>query len=273
MFKIREFSRMSGLSVDTLYHYDSIGVLHPAYIDKTTGYRFYEANQLVTISKILAFKDAGFSLQEISDILNKNLSVNLLIDILEKKAVTMEEELEAKASRLERLHTNIFMIKNGGIPRMDEISVKKVEPILVASLRRTFLKNGSQTYDEFCEEMWANVNKHIDKMKGKRMVPCMTLYHKDNETEQDMEVIEPLTKEIPSGEEVRIYQLPAIERSVCIVHNGPFSTIPQTYHTAYKWIAENGYTLNGATREIYHKGDWATDNPEEYVTELQFPIQ
>lgn len=185
----------------------------------------------------------------------------------------MEEELEAKASRLERLHTNIFMIKNGGIPRMDEISVKKVEPILVASLRRTFLKKGSQTYDEFCEEMWANVNKHIDKMNGKRMVPCMTLYHKDNETEQDMEVIEPLTKEITSGEEVRIYQLPAIERSVCIVHNGPFSTIPQTYRTAYKWIAENGYTLNGATREIYHKGDWATDNPEEYVTELQFPIQ
>lgn len=34
MFKIREFSRMSGLSVDTLYHYDSIGILHPPILTK-----------------------------------------------------------------------------------------------------------------------------------------------------------------------------------------------------------------------------------------------
>ena len=30
--------------------------------------------------------------------------------------------------------------------------------------------------------------------------------------------------------------------------------------------------IDGPVREIYHKGEWETNNPEEYVTELQFPL-
>lgn len=41
---------------------------------------------------------------------------------------------------------------------MNEISIKKVEKILVASLRNSFVKNGNQTYDEFCEDLWTKVN-------------------------------------------------------------------------------------------------------------------
>jgi effector-binding domain-containing protein len=41
---------------------------------------------------------------------------------------------------------------------MNEISIKKVEPILVASFRKCFIKGGEETYDGFCENVWLKVN-------------------------------------------------------------------------------------------------------------------
>jgi len=273
MFKIGEFSRMSGLSINTLYHYDNVGILKPIYIDKFTGYRYYDANQLITINKIIALKDAGFSLIEISNFFKNNSSSESLIEVLEVKAELLENALELETSRLQRLRTNIFLIKNGGIPTMNEISIKKVEKILVASLRKCFVKDGNQTYDEFCESLWTQVNEYIDKVKGKRTIPCMTLYHEDNTSVQDMEVAEPITKLIPEGANVKVYELPIVEKMACIVHNGSFATIGKTYEIMYKWISENKYSICGPVREIYHEGEWVTDDPNKYVTELQFPIK
>ena len=273
MFKIGEFSRMSGISINTLYHYDNIGILQPISVDKFTGYRYYEANQLITINKIMALKDAGFSLSEISNLLKDNSSNKSLVEILEVKAESLEKALDLEISRLERLRTNIFLIKNGGIPNMNEISIKRVEKILVASMRKCFVKDSQESYDEFCENLWVKVNQHIDKMNGKRTIPCMTLYHENSDSLLDMEVIEPITKSISASNEVKIFELPEVEKMACIVHKGPFSTIGATYEIIHKWISENKYTICGPIREIYHKGEWATNDTDEYITELQYPIE
>ncbi|WP_346939860.1 GyrI-like domain-containing protein [uncultured Clostridium sp.] len=78
---------------------------------------------------------------------------------------------------------------------------------------------------------------------------------------------------IPEGINVKVYELPIVEKMACIVHNGSFATIGKTYETMYKWISENKYSICGPVREIYHEGEWVTDDPNKYVTELQFPIQ
>lgn len=140
MFKIGEFSKLCGLSADTLYHYEKLKILVPTTVDKLTGYRYYDASQMMTVNKILALKDAGFALEEVNNIMNDDVSVPMLIEMLESKAVFLETTLSNEYNRLERLHTNIFLIKNGGISQMNEISIKKVEPIHVASIRKVFDK-------------------------------------------------------------------------------------------------------------------------------------
>jgi effector-binding domain-containing protein len=250
-------------------------ILRPAKVDHFTGYRYYEAAQLVAVNKILALKDSNFSLEEIAEVLNRNLPLPSLISLLEDKSFMLEEELQKELNRLERLRTNIFLIKNGGIPQMNEITIKRVEPILIASMRRRF---HSSRFDEELTEMWEKDNEHIDKMGGKRTIPCMMLYHigwgdMDSSSILDVEVAEPITKRLPESETVKIYELPAIDKMVCIVHKGPFSTISGTYEALYDWIRQNKYRICGPLREIYHKGEWITDNPEEYITELQVPIE
>lgn len=281
MLRIGEFSRLSGLSADTLYHYEDLGILVPASVDLLTGYRSYDAMQLVTVNKIMALKDAGFSLEEIAGLLHADLRDPLLIEKLEEKARLLEDNLAVEYERLGRLHTNIFLIKNGGIPQMNDITIKKVEPILVASIRKTVAKT---SFDESLGAMWPQVNRCIDEKGIKRTIPCMMLYHSGwwdlpdlkipfDEQVLETEVAEPITKAFQGTDEVRVSQLPRVEKMASIVHKGPFSSIPKTFDMLFDWMKSNHYVSDGPIREIYHKGDWVTGNPDEYITEIQIPIR
>ena len=63
MLKIGEFSKLSRISVRMLRHYDEIGLLKPAEIDRFTDYRYYREDQLPMAGRIAALKDMGFSLK------------------------------------------------------------------------------------------------------------------------------------------------------------------------------------------------------------------
>ena len=66
VFRIGEFSRLTQVPVKTLRYYDARGLLHPARVDRATGYRYYTAVQFAQLNRLLAFKDLGFSLREVS---------------------------------------------------------------------------------------------------------------------------------------------------------------------------------------------------------------
>src|SRR5262245_19541224 len=66
---IGDFSRMTHLSVKTLRHYHDVGLLEPAEIDPTSGYRFYEPGQVPIAQVIRRFRDLGMPLDEIKEVL------------------------------------------------------------------------------------------------------------------------------------------------------------------------------------------------------------
>ncbi|MBO4886657.1 MAG: MerR family transcriptional regulator, partial [Clostridia bacterium] len=91
MLKIGEFSKLSRVSVRMLRHYDEIGLLKPAEIDRFTDYRYYREDQLPMVCRIAALKDMGFSLADIVKI----LEVYADREELERFFSARQEELEA----------------------------------------------------------------------------------------------------------------------------------------------------------------------------------
>ncbi len=79
--KIGEFAKMCGTKISVLRHYDREKLLEPQYTDKFSGYRYYSSEQILTFYRINALKKAGFSLQEIKEIISERKS-NKEIDVI-----------------------------------------------------------------------------------------------------------------------------------------------------------------------------------------------
>ena len=95
--QIKEFAEFTGVSVRTLHYYDEIGLLTPAFVDKSTGYRFYDENSLIRMQEILFYRELDFSLKSIGDILSSpNYDKN-------KALKEQKHLLTLKKERLERL--------------------------------------------------------------------------------------------------------------------------------------------------------------------------
>jgi len=95
--QIKEFAAFTGVSVRTLHYYDEIGLLAPACVDRSTGYRYYDENSLLRMQEILFYRELDFSLKSIGQILSsphydKNKALKE-----QKKLLTLKKE------RLERL--------------------------------------------------------------------------------------------------------------------------------------------------------------------------
>lgn len=68
-YSVKQLSKLAGVSVRTLHHYDQIDLLKPAFRSEK-GYRFYERNELLLLQQILFYRELGFSLQDIHGIIN-----------------------------------------------------------------------------------------------------------------------------------------------------------------------------------------------------------
>lgn len=94
--KIGEFAKAVGTRISVLRHYDREGLLRPVFIDRFTGYRYYDETQIERYNYIVGFKNAGFNLREIREIINGICEPQSLFE--HKRA-----ELELTLRNLERI--------------------------------------------------------------------------------------------------------------------------------------------------------------------------
>jgi len=268
MFRIGEFARLNRVSAKLLRYYDEIGLLKPEQIDGFTGYRNYSAAQIPTLNRIIAFKDLGFSLSEISGLLRNNLSSEEMIGILKSRKVQIEKSIDDEKGRLDRLEKLITLF-NQEVESMNyDIVIKEVDSFRVASLRGVMKDYSDQG------QMWEELVAHIEKYNAKILPGCFVSYYGElDENGIEAEVFEPIDRSIPSTDRIKVHFMPAVEKMACLVHQGPYENLKLAYVAITGWIEDNGYRIIGNEREIYLKGEWNSDSPEEYVTEIQFPVE
>ena len=95
MFLIGDFANLARVSARVLRHYDRIGLLAPAHVDRNTGYRYYGASQLADVNRIVAMRDLGFGLAEIAEMTGERMAPSELRAMLSEKQQQLAAELEA----------------------------------------------------------------------------------------------------------------------------------------------------------------------------------
>ena len=93
--QIKEFAIATGVSIRTIHYYDEIGLLTPAYVDKITGYRYYDENSIIRMQEILFYRELDFSLKSIKEILTSpNYDKNKVFNEQKELLILKKERLE-----------------------------------------------------------------------------------------------------------------------------------------------------------------------------------
>lgn len=280
MFRIGEFSKFSRVSVKMLRHYDEIGLLKPAHVDPGSDYRYYTADQLTQLNRILVFKDLGFSLEQIAQLLHEALSTDQILGMLRLKQAQVEQELQAQQARLAALATRLKQIESEGHLPAYEVVLKQTQPQLMASLRQSF---PCEAASEGTTRLFEELEHYVQRYAARATAAPVSIYHQAGDGESEVEVLVPLKHPVPPTPRIRVYELPRVALMASVVHAGDYCTTNQACGALLAWIKAQGYRVAGPWREVYLRfgADPALDLPpaflayrdEDFVTEFQLPVE
>lgn len=162
--KIKEVANLVGISVRTLHHYDQIGLLVPSGAT-AAGYRLYSDNDLEVLQQILFFKELGFPLKTIKEIINnpsfnREEALTMHRDMLLEKRKQLSEILDTVEKTIQYYKGEIQMTNKEKFEGFD------------------FSQN---PYEQEARERWGNpavdeANKKVSGMSAEQQAQFNTIY-------------------------------------------------------------------------------------------------
>ena len=127
MKTVKEVSRLTGVSVRTLHHYDAIGLLPPTRVTEA-GYRLYDENALERLYMILVFRELGLSLKEIGAILDapdydRNRILGAQIELMQDRIAQLQNRIQL-AKGIQLLGVNYMELEGFDPKKVDEYSAQ-----------------------------------------------------------------------------------------------------------------------------------------------------
>jgi len=275
MFRIGEFSKVTQVPGSQLRYYDEIGLLKPATIDPSTGYRYYSAKQIADLNRILALKDLGLSLEQIQRMVTEDVSTEEIRGMLALKKAQAEQAILDELARLKQIEMRLHQIETGG--RLDEygIIVKSVPEQAYLSYRG---KMGS--FGEARLTMMEMFRALPGKVDQKIVGPVTAILHSEAFEDRNFELeigfvlSEPLEirLDLPDDRSMTMRTLPAVEQVVSATKIGMPTESFNCRSALATWMEGHGFTFSGEVREVFHVPPFP-GREAEAVLELQYPIQ
>jgi DNA-binding transcriptional MerR regulator len=270
MFTIGDFAHLGRVSVRMLRHYDAVGLLLPAHVDPSSGYRFYTAAQLQRLNRLVALKDLGLTLDQVRVVLDEKLSVEQLHGMLSLRRAELRQQILADESRLRRVEARLRAIEREGAMPTDEIVVKPVPAVRIARLTATAASYEPEDIGPVIQPLYPQLMERLDRAGVPITGYGIATYEP---AEGDAVVVHAgvtVAVEPSAGYDFEIVDLPPLESAATIVHRGLMDDIDATYQGVAAWIEANGYKQNGFAREVYL--NYGHGDPADWVTELQLEI-
>jgi DNA-binding transcriptional MerR regulator len=277
MFSIGEFSKLGRVTVDTLRHYDALGLLKPAKVDPFTGYRYYSARQLLSLNQILALKEIGFSLEEIARILQQELTSDQLRGMLKAQLIRAESEIHSAQARRGRVLARLNYLNLEDTMPAYEVTLKPVEKLTIAAIRENV--STIEQMPERCSEMFDTIARWM-KENDLPFGPSLTIYHNETYARENIDTecafILPnaaAAKRARPEERIAVRQLEAAPLMASTIVTDDFykkvDGLTPAYNAIAQWIEEHGHKIVGVPRELFYgsaeKGD--------LTAEVQFPVE
>jgi DNA-binding transcriptional MerR regulator/effector-binding domain-containing protein len=262
---IGEFSRATYLSVKTLRHYHEVGLLEPAQIDPSSGYRYYRPDQIGTAQIIRRLRDLEMPVERVKGVLDAT-------DLRARQALIaahlkhMEEQLERTAGAV----TALRML-------LDEPEGAAAIGYRTAPATPSLAISAVVGLDQLVAWWTAAFDELSNTLAAAGIRPAGSrgsLYAQDIFERRRGEVVAfiPVAQPVLGAGRAQPVLIPGTELAVT-VHYGDHDYVDRTYGVLGRHVAEHGLHVGTPVREYYLVGPEHTDNTEEWQTEIAWPIK
>jgi DNA-binding transcriptional MerR regulator len=272
MFTVGQFSKLAQVSKRLLRYYDEIGLLKPIHTDLFTGYRYYSAEQLPQLNRILALKDLGLSLDQIQRMLSDKVTTDEIQGMLLLKKAEIEQQLQGELQRIRNIESRLQSIRKAESNIPLDVVIKQVPAQPVLSVRTVV-----ESFEAGLA-LFRQIRAVLPEKSGYGL--CFVICHDDDYVERDMDlemgrIVEAKTHApvpLHGDLQLRFRELPGVATMATSVVRGSLETIHTGYAEIGRWAEVNGYRLAGAPREITLQVPQAADG-SDLITEIQFPVE
>lgn len=268
LFRIGEVARLFHISVATLRHYESIGLLEPEFIDMETGYRYYSVKQFECLHTICYLKVLDIPLCEIASFLK-----NRDIDVIQRLLTLQKEKVEDKLRELERverkIRNRISQLEDAVSSKLEVIG-RKTLPAARMAILRSNLKLSSYLDLEISIRELEKDEKNTSVFLGKVGVGISKEKLEERNTgSYDLVFLQLDDEDEYNGSFEMIKETDCVFIRFC----GSHSKASPYYIRLLDYIHDNNLEITGSSREITLIDYGLTNDEQRFVTEIQIPIK
>lgn len=268
-YTIGEVSKICNISAKALRYYDKIGVLSPDHISEENGYRYYDRETLLNVPVLKYYKQMGFKLEEMQELLSGNTyhfvrhSLHNKIDELKSQEQEIHDSLIAVQDWFELVREAQLVVWN----QVRDISVKYIMESAYCYMEQEFQYD---YMDSIINIPWTNyLEEHDEKITGP-VILSFDSFEKKKKGEADTCRIMQAAVRINDKSPIQIRE--GAQMAASVYHIGNHETIDQEYDRITEWAGLRGYTCSGMSYERYVVDYWTTRNSDEFVTEILVPL-
>lgn len=255
-----EFARRMGVTKNTLFHYDNIGLFLPEIVD-TNDYRYYSIYQMEVFDTIIILKEMGMLLNEIKEFMDHR-SPESLMELFEKEDKKITEQIK-------RLKYQQQFIRG---------RKEKMKGIWSIDFEHVFRKqfpNRYYIYEEIRDETDAGIlkktNEFITEFERRNYQMDYEIGYIQNENDILSGVYDNYTNAVilpfkkPKGMD---YQILKAGEYLTGYHKGHWNTIGAAYERLLEYARCRQIKIDHIFLETYAVNNLMAESIEDYVTEI-----
>lgn len=265
---IGQMAKLNNVSVQSLRHYEKLGLMVPSYINHDTGYRYYSMKDFATIDLIKQCKAMGLSLEEIKDVISNYTSLESILDILgnQKKLINEKiKELEIIKHKITSLENKIGISLENGI---NEVFVKHNE-------ERTCLQFNYT--DRYTEEFEINLRKALleaeKNYENANAEILFTISYEDMKSSDEV-VYKNVMLNLGEGMNYKGEKITYIPEGnyLTMYFDDAYRDSQKYYKIIMEYIEKNNIKTKGDFREIYIMTRMGTDGIQKSLGQIEILI-
>lgn len=268
LFSIGEMSKIHNISIKTLRYYDTIGLFRPVEVNHDNGYRYYSYKQFEQLNTIKYLKYLGVALKDIGGYMSVHDKDDYLV-LLEKEQNIINGKLRVLQNMKVLLQRQMEEVEGSKqVKNLGEIFLKEIP-------KRQVIRFETEIRSNYDLELSLHQLKSIAYKDQPIVIGLVGLAVSRSLLEKRVfdhyDSIFILADDVPS--EALKWVLPEALYACVYYNDHDHSESPMYLRMLMDHIEHQGYEVIGDAVERVIINDYKTNNPKDYLTELQIPIK